>query len=275
MNFQINSFLKYCFNNIVSNLIVLAILTISLLVLSITFYPKSYSSSILIAGAEQEGDASVESSGLSGLASLAGIEVGGGKQAQRALINLEYLKSRTFLGYFFIEKEYLKLLVPKFWDQDKNELVDEMSLTELHGYIYEKHLGFSEDRRKKTITLTVKSHDPLLSSDIANNFIKLGNDVIRKRTIEENKLFFKALTENSQSIDSITLRQGISSKVLTKLFNNAIAESKDDYAFDIIDKAHPNPRQIPSKFILAVLSGCISFLILFCFRLYTFRIYKE
>ena len=67
-----------------------------------------------MAPAEQRGDANVESSGLSGLASLAGIEVGGGKQALRATINLEYLKSRTFLNLFLIENGYIKKLASKF-----------------------------------------------------------------------------------------------------------------------------------------------------------------
>ena len=224
-----------------------------------------------MAPAEQEGDANVESSGLSGLASLAGIEVGGGKQALRATINLEYLKSRTFLNLFLIENGYIKKLAPNLWDAENNILANKMSLTELHGYVDNYHLSFAEDRRKKTITLSVKSNDPDLSSELANAFINLGNEVIRKRTIEENNAFFETLSESYQTIESITLKQGISSKILTKLFNNAVAGSKEDFAFNIIDPAMPNPRQIPSKFILAIFSGGISLIIILLFRIYTFR----
>ena len=271
MDSKSHLFFNYCLKNLKINLLLIVTLTFFSLILLISFFPKSYSSSILMAPAEQEGDANVESSGLSGLASLAGIEVGGGKQALRATINLEYLKSRTFLNLFFIENGYIKKLAPNLWDAENNILANKMSLTELHGYIYKYHLSFAEDRRKKTITLSVKSNDPDLSSELANAFINLGNEVIRKKTIDENNAFFETLSESYQTIESITLKQGISSKILTKLFNNAVASSKEDFAFNIIDPAMPNPRQIPSKFILAIFSGGISLIIILLFRIYTFR----
>jgi len=269
MQHYINQFFKYLISNPVINLLSLILLSIVLLLLAINLIPKSYSSSILFVPAEAESSGAMDGGGLSSIASMAGLG-GGITSANQATVHLETLKSRRFIKIFFLDEGYIQELAPMLWDQKNNRLKNNFSLTDLHSFIFKKHLSFSEDRRKKTYVLSVKSKNPDLSAKIANSYIRLGNQIIREKLILENDAIFQALSDNSET-NILSLRQGVSQKLLSKLFESLLARSKEDYAFTIIDPAVPDSNALPAKRVMAMFSMLISLVLIILIRLILFQ----
>jgi len=269
MQYYINQFFKYLIFNPVINLLSLVLLSIILLILAINLIPKSYSSSILFVPAEAERTGGIDGGGLSSIASMAGLG-GGITSANQATVHLETLKSRRFIKFFFLDEGYIQELAPMLWDQKNNRLKNNYSLTDLHTFIFQKHLSFSEDRRKKTYVLSVKSKNPDLSAKIANSYIRLGNQIIREKLILENDAIFQALSDNSET-NILSLRQGVSQKLLSKLFESLLARSKEDYAFTIIDPAVPDSNALPAKRVMAMFSMLISLVLIILIRLILFQ----
>ncbi|MDB9855560.1 hypothetical protein OAC69_04740, partial [Gammaproteobacteria bacterium] len=231
--------------------------------------PKSYSSSILFVPAEAERSGGIDGGGLSSIASMAGLG-GGNTSANQATIHLETLKSRRFIKIFFLDEGYIQELAPMLWDKKNNRLKNNFSLTDLHAFMFQEHLSFSEDRRKKIYVLSVKSKNPDLSAKIANSYIRLGNQIIREKLLLENDAIFQALSDNSQT-NILSLRQGVSQKLLSKLFESLLARSKEDYAFNIIDPAVPDSNALPAKRVMAMFSLAFSLVIIILIRLILFQ----
>lgn len=269
MQRYIIQFFKYLLMNPAINLLFLVLLSIVLLMLAVNLIPKSYSSSILFVPAEAERGGTIEGGGLSSIASMAGLG-GINTNANQATVHLETLKSRRFIKFFFIDEGYIQELAPMLWEKENNRLKNNYSLTDLHAFIFKKHLSFSEDRRKKTYVLTVKSKNPDLSAKIANSYIRFGNQIIREKLLLENDAIFEALSDNSQT-NILSLKQGVSQKLLSKLFESLLARSKEDYAFTIIDPAVPDSNALPAKRVMAMISILISLLIIILIRLIVFQ----
>jgi hypothetical protein len=269
MQHYINQFFKYLVLNPVINLLSFALLALVLLILAVNLIPKSYSSSILFVPAEAERSGAMDGGGLSSIASMAGLG-GGNTSANQATVHLETLKSRRFIKIFFLDEGYIQELAPMLWDKKNNRLKNNYSLTDLHAFIFQEHLSFSEDRRKKIYVLSVKSKNPDLSAKIANSYIRLGNQIIREKLLLENDAIFQALSDNSQT-NLLSLRQGVSQKLLSKLFESLLARSKEDYAFTIIDPAVPDSNALPAKRVMAMFSIAFSLVIIILIRLILFQ----
>lgn len=271
MNRLYIEFIQFIFTNFIRNFIFVGFFSILLVIALIYFVPQRFSSTIVFAPSEEESSVGLDSSGLAGIASMAGVDLGSGSNKTQSIHNLELLKSRNVLKVFLIDNTKLEILAPKYWDNSTNQLIKDLSLSELHAIIYKDYFSFSEDRRKNIIKFSVTSHNKEISSRIANEFLDFGNDLLRQKTITENDNFFNALSKEFSDIDSITLKQGISSKIASKLFSTSIAKSKEDFAFEILDPAIPNPRPIPSKFMLGVLALSVTLILRLLILLFQFR----
>uniref|UniRef100_UPI001237C850 Wzz/FepE/Etk N-terminal domain-containing protein n=1 Tax=Candidatus Enterovibrio escicola TaxID=1927127 RepID=UPI001237C850 len=167
--------------------------------------PNIYKSEALLAPAEQQsGSLGGMASQLGGLASLAGVNLGGGNSDKTALA-LEIMKSRAFI-FKFIEKHdlILPLMGGESWNSLTNELVyDEKvydvlnqkwvrevnaplkrkpSLQETYKE-FQKIITINQDKKSSMLTVSIEYYSPKLAQQWVNWIIDAINEEMKLRDL--------------------------------------------------------------------------------------------
>jgi uncharacterized protein involved in exopolysaccharide biosynthesis len=234
---------------------------------------------------EQKGGLSALAGQFGGLASLAGVNLGGGDgSVDKALV---MLKSRTFITQFIHEEHLLPILFSKSWNvktQSWKELKSSW-FERLTGNRYEnlsktqkptmqqaygsfsKLMTVNNDEKKGTVSLSIDWNDPVLAAQWANKLEKKLDDFIRSKDVTEAEKSIKYLTKQLNKIDAVELQKSIYALIESQSKTVMLANVRDGYVFDVVDKAGvPEHKIKPKKGLIIVLSVILGgFLgIIFC-----------
>jgi uncharacterized protein involved in exopolysaccharide biosynthesis len=258
--------------------------------------PNIYKSEALLAPAqdEQQGGLGALSGQFSGLASLAGINLGGGKSDKTALA-IEILKSREFFAKF-VEKHNIlpDLMAAKSWDLASSILIydDEVYLVDGAKWIrkvvppkkvqpslqeskkeFSSLLNIEQSKETGMVTLSLEHISPYVAKQWVDWLIQDINLDMKMRDKQEAG---KSITYLQTQIDKTTifehktlLFQLIEEQTKTLMF----AEVRDEYVFKTIDTALvPELKAKPKRaliVVLAVLLGGILSVIIVLIRYFT------
>lgn len=213
--------------------------------------PEIYRSEVVVAEANVKNMASGGvMSQLGGIASLAGINIGGdetGKQ-DRAL-----LKSRRLAEEFIQRRDLMPVL---FKDKSpKNTLWFGVRRFK------ERMLEIREDTRTELITVTIKARDPRQAADLANSYVALANEVARTRAIEEASGNLAYLESQITKTEVAELQRVLYELVENETKTLMLANARPQYAFRVIDPAvKPDMRDSPKRAIMSLLGMVVGFL---------------
>lgn len=219
-----------------------------------------------------------------GLASLAGINLGGG--VDKTVYALEVLKSREFL-YKFIEDNDLKpvIMAAENWDLSTNtimynsELYDfnsatwtrvvesplkpEPSLNETYVKFLQQHLSVYHDEKLGMVKLSISHYSPYIAKLLVDKLIDSINDTIKLQTMNEatNSISYlkKELEQTSvagmQTMFYQLIEQQQKTLMLTKV--------RDEYVLRTIDAAIvPEKKDKPHRalicIVITLLGGILS-----------------
>ncbi|MEO8313286.1 MAG: Wzz/FepE/Etk N-terminal domain-containing protein [Pseudomonadota bacterium] len=196
----------------------------------------------------------VSSSGLYGAASLGGqlgslanlvgvnVGAGGGTDPEaRAL-----LKSRR------LAEEFIK----------RNKLVLELSgnagpassLWFAVKHFQDDLLSIRNDKREGTTVIGVEWTDPVKAAQWANDIVRLANELLRTRAMDESKRNIAYLNEQTTHASPIEIQRAVYNLIENETKTLMAANSRVDYAFTIVDPAvAPESRIRPKRsFMVAV-----------------------
>jgi uncharacterized protein involved in exopolysaccharide biosynthesis len=252
--------------------------------------PNIYRASTLLAPASEQGGAS----GLSkmagqfgGLASLAGINLGGGGTDKTGLA-LEVLKSRLFLENFIAKHQLLvPLMAANNWDANSNTLTidDEIYNSETNSWLreveapkkpepspweafkaFKQVLSVSTDKENGMITLAIEHYSP----EVATQWLVWLVDDINSTIREQDKIeaqnsidyLSKKLKETQLADMQTVFYQLIEEQTKTIM----LAEVSQEYVLKTIDPANaPDEKAKPKRALIVVLGtmlgGILSVLI--------------
>jgi uncharacterized protein involved in exopolysaccharide biosynthesis len=176
---------------------------------------------------------------LGGLASLAGINIGGagGKKSDSAL---EYLRSRIFTAGFIERHSLMPLLFAKRWDAARNQWRDPSdapTLAEGVARFSKKVRQISEDRRTGIVTVDIVWTDRAAAAQWANWLIAEADRALRERAIAEQGRSIEYLKSEAAQTSTVEIGTAISKLMETELKNAMLARTRDAYAFKVIDPA--------------------------------------
>ncbi|MDI4652067.1 Wzz/FepE/Etk N-terminal domain-containing protein [Pseudoalteromonas shioyasakiensis] len=223
--------------------------------------PNIYTSRIVVSSTINEGGKL--SGSLGGLASMAGISLGGGEMSPEVV--KESLVSNSFLGNFVKENNLGSILfaaesfdpsTKKFvfdesiYDSNLGEWTREVkypqevipAIDELAKKLKES-LVVGYDRKTKLITVTLSSYSPDFAKETLTLLISDFNMFMKNKEKEEAELTIKYLKDklNREQVSEIRLAlQQLLEEQLKKL---ALAETKTEYALKVID----NPLRASQK----------------------------
>lgn len=218
-----------------------------------------YESTVTMISANR-GDANLDIGGsLQGLAGLAQIDlssiVGGGGVKQEALA---ILKSRGFVSRFIKQKNLMPVLFDKedFAVRNPEKIP---TLQDAYEEFSEDILDIREDIVEKTIRLRIYWKDPTAGADWANSLVAEINSHMRKDTIEETRKSIAYLEQVLPNTEIIQVQQAIYKLIQTQIHKGMLAETREDYAFKVIDPAVPadSDRFVRPRRVLIVLSASV------------------
>jgi len=238
--------------------------------------PNIYKSEALLAPAEQQSSGlGGMASQLGGLASIAGINLGGGKTDKTALA-LEIMKSRAFL-FKFIEKHNItaELMAVKNWDLINNKLIHNEDIYDVQAnkwlrevklplkekpslqetYIeFQKIVLISPDKATSMVTISIEHYSPYIAQQWVSWLIYAINEEMKVRDLEEanNSIIYlqKKLEQTKIADFQKVLYQLIEEQTKTIMFANV----RKEYMFKTIDPALvPELKSGPKRALICML----------------------
>lgn len=230
-----------------------------------------------------------QTGGLSGLAGLAGMSIGS-KSSSKTDFSLAVLESRKFITEFISNHDILvPLFVVKEWNKDTEtdvwrsnmydfdsnkwlsdpETNESIQPTELEAYErFRQSLSIEKDFETGVIEVSLEFYSPVKAKLWLEHLIADLNHEIRDKDViqaEKSKLYLEGQLDKTNVVDIKNIFFGL---IEDQVQNILLAETKEDYVFEIIDppvveenRSRPNRGLI--CIIGAFLGGLFSLVVVF------------
>lgn len=237
--------------------------------------PNIYRAEVILAptaAGDQKGEGIGRALGsFGGLASLAGVSLGGGGSNEE---NLAVLKSRDFLWKFVQEKKLMPILFEDKWDKAANRWKEsdpkkQPGQLAVHRLFVKDSLMTVETEKKTSlVTVSIEWKDPKLAAEWANAIVDYLNQYLAERAIQRSERNLKYLNEALAKAQVEDFRKTLLDLITQDTKNAMLASAQKDFGFKIIDPAvEPDKKAKPKRAIIvllaAVLAGFIAMLAAF------------
>ncbi len=237
--------------------------------------PNIYQSSVLLAPVQDEGGAGI-SGQLGGLASLAGISLGGGGSNQ-TVIAKEILQSRAFLTDFIHRHNLIiPLMAIDAWDIENEkwlinrEVYDPDTgewLTDDEGesleptdwdmvkQFKENHLTLSTNEDIGMVTLNIKSQAPPVAKEWAEKLVHDINEHMRAQDVQEAEARIAYLEQKLRETNIAGMQQVFYQLIESETRTVMLANAQSEYIFKTVDPAVvPQEKSGPKRALIAVIA---------------------
>ena len=234
------------------------ILVISLIfAISAAIYSLSindyYTSQVLVVPAEDQ--QSSGSSALSGMASMAGFNIGSSPEANKTKQAIAVIKSRKFI-VDFIEKYNLMvpILAAEGWNQNTNKLsidgslydkqndrwIEYRNVSDAYRVFMKKHFSVSSDILESgLITVKVNYLSPYLANEWTSLLVQEINYRFKKEAIDEANQSIEYLNvELSKSGLNLDEKRVLYNLIQSQTNKLVLANGKDEFIFKTIDPSY-------------------------------------
>jgi uncharacterized protein involved in exopolysaccharide biosynthesis len=175
---------------------------------------------------------------IGGLASLIGVNIGNDSNKVEAIA---FLQSEALTEQFIRENDLLPVLYKEYWspEQKKWTVTDPLKVPTL----WKANLKFQgirtvlEDKKSGLVKLTISWTDPKVAAQWANAMVKMVNDDLRLRAINESQQHIAYLNTEAANTDLAPIRTAIYSVLESEIKNVMMARGPGDYALKVIDPA--------------------------------------
>lgn len=253
--------------------------------------PNIYKSEALLAPAEQESGGGLTSLAgqFGGLASLAGVNLGGGG-SNKVQLAIEVLKSRQFISAFIQEHDILPdLIAAESWDMrgnnvlydneiynsQSNQWIREVeppsnpkpSMQEAHR-VFIDLLSATTDKETGMVRLTVQHVSPYVAKQWVDWLVADINLTMKERDVKEAKRSTEFLQRQLNQTEVADIREVLFKLIEEQTKTIMFAKVRDEYVFKTIDKAIvPDKKSKPNRLVIvaigAFLGTLLSLLIVF------------
>jgi len=239
--------------------------------------PNIYKSEALLAPSEESsgGGLARMAGSLGGLASLAGVNLGGGP-SDKTTIAIEVLKSREFISKFVERHDLLvPLMAAKGWGRGEDKLIIdkdiydernkkwtreakpprgvEPSLLEAYKQFI-KLLNVSKDEKTGLVRLSIEHYSPFLAKAWVDMLILDVNEEIKQRDVLEANKSIEYLSDQLKKMSIADMKAIFYELIEEQTKTVMFAEVRDEYVFKTIDGAvAPELKSSPNKPLVCVL----------------------
>ena len=239
--------------------------------------PNQYKASALLAPAQQQsGGLSGALGQLGGLASLAGVSIGGGESSE-AQVAQEIMKSWSFIEGFIADNDLaVEVYAAEGWSRESNQLkfdndvyavktktwlIENDNIGRLgpptSWQLFEKFsemLAVSEDKKSGLISISIEYYSPQIAKQWLDLYISSINKHMQARQVvkvSNNIEYLEAQIEKT----SITEMQEVFYTIIEEqIKSQMLAEASPDYAFVAVSPSMvPEEKSQPKRALICIL----------------------
>jgi LPS O-antigen subunit length determinant protein (WzzB/FepE family) len=251
--------------------------------------PDIYKASAILAPASDEGGGMGAMAGqLGGLASMAGISLGGGGGVDKTALALEIIKSRSFVETFIIKHDLVvPLMASMKWDRASDTLilneevydsVNNKWLREVKApktpepssweayQVFSSLVTVSQDKTSSLVNIDIEFYSPKLAKQWLTWLVQDINEFMRKQDKIEAQASIDYLTTQLGNIKVATMETVFYQLIEEQTKNMMLTMVKKEYVLKTIDPAQvPETKDKPKRALIVVLGtmlgGMLSVLI--------------
>jgi uncharacterized protein involved in exopolysaccharide biosynthesis len=216
------------------------------LVLALTATPIYRAEVVVVEAQDPAGGVGGALGQLGGLAGLAGINLNFGAsgvaEQARAMI-----QSRHLVEQFVDAHKLLPALQAR-----SPGLTTRWRAVE---YLRTQVVSVQRDVRKNITTVSIDWTEPKVAAKWANDFVALGNEILRQRAIDEASRNIGYLDAQLDKTDVVELRKVIYEIIESQTKTLMLANGRREYAFQVIDPAVPPEVRTSPRRTLMVIGG--------------------
>ncbi len=236
---------------------------------------NEYKASIVIAPAQQEGGGlSGALDQLGGLASLAGVSLGGGGGSEAAVAQ-EIMQSWGFVEQFIVNNELeVEVFAAEGWnktsnvltidsdlyDKDSNKwLIDEdgqlRAPTSWELYeAFSKRLSVSEDKKSGLTSVSIEYFSPIVAKNWVDLYVAAINEHMRQRKLSQVNSNIEYLQAQIEKTSIAEMREVFYQIIEEQVKNKMLAEASPEYAFVTVSPSMvPEEKSKPKRALMCIL----------------------
>ena len=210
--------------------------------------PNIYKAEVLLAPISDEAGKGPSLGGFGGLASLAGISLGGGGNIEE---NLAVLQSREFIWRFIKDEKLMPVLFEDAWDAEKGawkESAPEKQPTQWAAFrALAGRVDVSLDKKTGLLTLAIIGENAEQCAKWANALVARLNEYQRQRAIADSKANLDYLNRELARTQVEDMRQSLFQLISQEQKKAMLANSRDQFAFRVLDAAVPPDMKFKPK----------------------------
>jgi uncharacterized protein involved in exopolysaccharide biosynthesis len=211
-----------------------------------------------------------------GLASLAGVNLGGlGDQGSTA-VAIEMLKSREFFGTYLYDAVLVDLMAAEGWDRGTGKvLIDDSlfdvdtatwvrevgeafqvkpSVQEAHEEFSGESLRVAEDIKTGFVTVAVTHYSPTAARNWVTLIVKGVNEAVRARDVEEAEKSIAFLNQQRLKTNLVPLTEVFAELIEQQTKTVMLANATDEYVFQVIEPpVAPELKSEPKRALICIL----------------------
>ncbi|NRF31333.1 Wzz/FepE/Etk N-terminal domain-containing protein [Vibrio coralliilyticus] len=239
--------------------------------------PNTYqaSATLVAANDEKSGGLAAMASQFGGLASLAGINVGGGKTDDKSLF-LATLQSRKFINAFIDKYALLPVLMAtESWDAVNKKLIIDPKMYDGTGWLskpetpneslepsswdaykaFKGLLKVSESKDTGIVTVSITHLSPYVAQLWAQLLVKELNLWMKEESLTETNRNIEYLEQQLDRTKVVDMQNVFYQLIEEQTKTLMLAEVKDEYAFKVIDPpVVPEEKAGPKRALICILA---------------------
>ena len=239
--------------------------------------PNQYKATALLAPAQSSGGGLSGALGqLGGLASLAGVSIGGGESSE-AQIAQEIMKSWNFIESFIADNDLaVEVFAAEGWskvsntlkidddvyDVEKNEwLIEDDDTGELRPpsswKLFEKfseQLAVSEDKKSGLVSVSIEYYSPQIAKQWIDMYVSAVNAHMQQRQVAKVTNNINYLQAQIEKTSIAEMREVFYTIIEEQTKNKMVAEASPEYAFVAVSPSMvPEEKSQPKRALICML----------------------
>ena len=241
--------------------------------------PNQYKATSLLAPAQSDSsDLSGALGQLGGLASLAGVDIGGGESTE-AKIAQEIMKSWSFIEGFIVDNDLaVQLCAVQGWSKESNELLinDGAYDTENKQWLSDNECGagppsswdlfqafserlvVSENKKSGLVSMSIEYYSPQIAKQWLDNYVAAINAHMQQRQVEKVTNNINYLQDQIKKTSIAEMREVFYTIIEGQTKNKMVAEASPEYVFVVVSPSMvPEEKSQPQRAFICILGTLI------------------
>ena len=239
--------------------------------------PNQYKATALLAPAQSDGGGLSSALGqLGGLASLAGVSIGGGESSESQIAQ-EIMRSWSFVETFIADNDLsVEVYAAESWNKSSNTLAidDDVYDTTQQSWLiedddtgelrpptswalferFQEMLSVSEDKKSGLVAVSIEYYSPQIAKDWLDMYVVSINEHMQSRQVAKVSNNIDYLEAQIDKTSIAEMREVFYTIIEEQTKNKMVAEASPDYAFVAVSPSMvPEQKSQPKRALICIL----------------------